>query len=139
MPQFLVDTDHLSLYDYGHQLIVQRFQAQLGGAIAVAAVTVEEVLKGRLGGLARATDGTRRIQQYGLLLRSFQTLARFGHVAFDQPSEDQFQLLIAQRLRVGTQDLRIAATALASNLILLTRNRRDFGRVPGLQIDDWSV
>jgi tRNA(fMet)-specific endonuclease VapC len=43
------------------------------------------------------------------------------------------------RLKVGTQDLKIAAIALAYNIVLLTRNRRDFGRIPGLRIDDRSV
>jgi tRNA(fMet)-specific endonuclease VapC len=35
--------------------------------------------------------------------------------------------------------LKIAAVALANNIVLLTRNRRDFSRIPGLRIDDWSV
>lgn len=36
-------------------------------------------------------------------------------------------------------DLRIAATALGHNLVLLTRNHTDFSRVPGLTIENWTV
>jgi tRNA(fMet)-specific endonuclease VapC len=47
----------------------------------------------------------------------------------------QFHQLHQQRLRIGTQDLRIAAIALANGCILITRNRRDFERAPGLGIE----
>jgi predicted nucleic acid-binding protein len=37
-----------------------------------------------------------------------------------------------------TRALLIAAHAVSQNLILLTRNRKDFKRVSGLKADDWT-
>lgn len=48
------------------------------------------------------------------------------------------QNLWLRRLRIGTMDLKIAATALASEATLVTRNTVDFGKVLGLKMEDWS-
>jgi len=40
---------------------------------------------------------------------------------------------------IGSNDLQIAAIALANNLILVTHNVREFSRVQGLQIEDWEA
>jgi tRNA(fMet)-specific endonuclease VapC len=39
---------------------------------------------------------------------------------------------------IGANDLLIGATALASGLILVTHNTREFNRISGLQIEDWE-
>lgn len=39
---------------------------------------------------------------------------------------------------IGGNDLWIAAHALAGDLILVTNNLREFQRVPGLKVEDWS-
>jgi tRNA(fMet)-specific endonuclease VapC len=139
MLQFLFDTDHLTLYQHRHPPLLQHLASYALADVGVSAVTVEEALRGRLAALTRAHDGRTRIRQYSLLLETVQLFAHLTLVPFDQASENQYQQLRAMRLRVGTQDLKIAAVALANNLGLLTRNRRDFGRIPGLRLADWSV
>lgn len=51
----------------------------------------------------------------------------------------QLEILLTLRLRAGTHDLSIASIALVNGMTLLTRNIRDFQRVPGLVYADWSV
>jgi tRNA(fMet)-specific endonuclease VapC len=63
----------------------------------------------------------------------------FVLLPFDVPSATIYDRLLAQNLRVGTMDLRLAAIALSRNLTVLTRNLRDFGRVPALKIEDRTV
>ncbi len=38
---------------------------------------------------------------------------------------------------IGPYDLLIAGTALAHQLIVVTRNLREFSRVPGLRVENW--
>ncbi len=39
---------------------------------------------------------------------------------------------------IGPNDLIIAATALAHQAVLVSANTREFSRVPGLQVEDWT-
>jgi len=40
---------------------------------------------------------------------------------------------------IGNDDLLIAATALAHNGIIVTNNTREFSRVKGLKVEDWTI
>jgi tRNA(fMet)-specific endonuclease VapC len=43
-----------------------------------------------------------------------------------------------QGTSIGSIDTLLAAQALAYNLIMVTNNVKEFSRVPGLQIEDWT-
>ncbi len=138
MLQFLLDTDHLTLLEHKHPVVMRHIAQQGQGVVGFAAVTVEESLRSRLTAIAQARDGASRIDRYALLL---ETLRRFQHYAiapFDQTAENHYQQIRALRLRVGARDQKIAAIALANTVILVTRNRSDFGQIPGLVLEDWS-
>jgi len=135
---YLLDTDHWTLLERGSTQLVARLAAQPVGMVGVSVVTVEESLRGRVSMLARRLDGAARILRYSQLLQTVKRLNQMPLVSYDQPSEDEFQQLLALRLRVGHRDLKIAAIALANKLTLLTRNKSDFSSIPGLVIDDWS-
>jgi tRNA(fMet)-specific endonuclease VapC len=72
----------------------------------------------------------------GRVLRDF---AVAQVLPFDTAAAATFDSLLTQRLRVPSMDLRISAIVLSRGLVLLTRNTSDFGRVPGLVVQDWTV
>lgn len=64
--------------------------------------------------------------------------ARAVLLDFDEAAATKFDELRSARLGIGTQDLKIAAIALARNATLLSRNLKDFMKVPGLRVEDWT-
>jgi tRNA(fMet)-specific endonuclease VapC len=73
------------------------------------------------------------------LAAAVKALAAWDVYPFVVPAVARFEELRRRRLNVGGSDLRIASIALEANATVVTRNLRDFGRVPGLACADWSV
>jgi tRNA(fMet)-specific endonuclease VapC len=136
--RYLIDTDHLTLLEQGDANVTSNVTSRTPEEIAISVVTVEESLRGRLALLARATTGLLRVRRYRELHESIDLIGRIQIVDYCDSSETNFLSLRALKLNVGTRDLRIASIALANFLVVVTRNRRDFGRVPGPVIEDWS-
>jgi len=67
------------------------------------------------------------------------SISEFTILQYDAKSDDIYESLKAQRVRIGTQDLRISSDVLSCDGILLTRNLQDFEKVPGLKIQNWSI
>lgn len=139
MLEFLFDTDHLILFEHKHPALMTRIALHPVDAVGICPINIEETMRGRLAPLGRVLTGNKHVLAYARLVAAEEMFRLFPIVPFDAASESRFQHLRAAGLRVGTLDLKIAAIALTNSLMVLTRNRGDFGRVPGLAIEDWSV
>ena len=69
-------------------------------------------------------------------------IRRLPILAVDSAVARAYALIRAELRRqghpVGDLDLLIAATAKTHNLIVATLNMRDFDKIPGLTVEDWS-
>jgi tRNA(fMet)-specific endonuclease VapC len=139
MTLWILDTDHVSLFQTGHPLITQRVRSIDPNAIAVTIVTVEEQMYGRLNRIRRAKSTEDLRLAYFNLNRTLDYFQTINVLDFDEAAANCYQEIVGQKLRVGTQDLKIAAITLSRQAIVVTRNYRDFGKVSGLQIEDWSI
>jgi tRNA(fMet)-specific endonuclease VapC len=138
----LIDTDHATFLKYpeserGRRLIERLQSLPPSEAVAVAIVTVEERMRGWLAVIAKEKTAIRQVVGYRELARLFEFYQEFEIVLFDEAAARQFDDLRGQRLRLGTMDLKIAATALVQEALLLSVNRRDFEREPGLRVENW--
>lgn len=82
-------------------------------------------------GWRKRTGASRRVCRCWRSLRSF--------LPFTEAAIARYDDLVALKLNVGKNDLRIAAITLEHGGTLVSRNLRDFQRVPGLTVEDWSV
>ena len=136
---FILDTDHVSLFQRSHPGVSTRVLLTPPRQLAVAVITVEEQLRGRLDGVRRARSDEEIVRAYDNLQATLDYFRTVSIIGFDTKAQSVFRHMRAQGIRVGTQDLRIAATTLARNATLVTRNRQDFVSIPGLDIEDWTV
>jgi tRNA(fMet)-specific endonuclease VapC len=79
----------------------------------------------------------RQVPAYQELLRLFVFFSRWHVVLFDEQASSEYQGLRAQRIRIGTMDLKIAAIALVHDALLLSANLRDFQQIPNLRVANW--
>ena len=140
MSRYILDTDHVTLFQYNHPQIAQRARAVGSSNIFITTVTLEEQLRGRLAGISRcATKPELLAVAYENLRRTQLYFCSVNLLNFDDAAYNCYQSLRQQQIRIGTQDLRIAAIALANQAVVVTRNHQDFSKVPGLLFEDWTI
>jgi tRNA(fMet)-specific endonuclease VapC len=135
---FILDTDHVSLLQRKHPQVSVRVLATPPLELATTIITVEEQLRGRLDRVRQAQTDEEITKAYQNLLATFLQLHAITIMGFDDSAQKIFRTLRAQRIRIGTQDLRIASIVLRWSATLVTSNRQDFEVIPLLKIEDWA-
>ncbi|MEH1824099.1 MAG: type II toxin-antitoxin system VapC family toxin [Nostoc sp.] len=138
MSLWILDTDSVSLFQRGNLEIARRLNMIEAGELAITIVTVEEQLRGRFQVIRRAAANDL-VSAYEKLQVTFDSLKSFNVLRFTPEAQVLYTNLINQKIKVGRQDLRIAAIALSVNGILVTRNNRDFCQVPNLVLENWTL
>jgi tRNA(fMet)-specific endonuclease VapC len=131
--KYLLDTNTVVRFLNGRAPNVRvKINAVAPADLAVSAVVIAELRYGA----AKSQDPVkaRAVQD--------QLLNLIGFVPFDRQAAESYGQIRAELEKKGTpigaNDLLIGATALASGLILVTHNTREFNRISGLQIEDWE-
>lgn len=139
MSLYILDTDHISLFQYQHPQVTQRIISTKPEGIAVTIISLEEQLYGRLNKIRRAKNLEALVSAYGKLGATWDFFNTVKMLNFTEEAKDHFTNLINQKIRIGTQDLKIAAITLSVNGIIVTRNQKDFSKVPNLPLEDWTI
>jgi tRNA(fMet)-specific endonuclease VapC len=131
-PRYLLDTNICIYLRKGRPPnVMQKFGGLVPGEAAISVITYGELHCGTLKSLAPAA-ALRLLEEFITLLPPLPLPASAGATYGEIRA-----VLERQGLRIGQNDLWIAAHAIASNLVLITNNMREFARVPGLAAENW--
>jgi tRNA(fMet)-specific endonuclease VapC len=130
IPQFILDTNVvIALVNNTASLLGERIRSHPPGVIALSVIVAHELYYGAFISGRRAKN-----------VEEIESL-HFPVLSFDKEDARQAGEVRAALRWAGTPigpfDLLIAGQALARNLTLVTNNVREFGRVPGLRVEDW--
>jgi tRNA(fMet)-specific endonuclease VapC len=128
----VLDTDIVS------DLMRPRPSLHLLERLAGTAVSEQATTAITIGELAY---GARRVDRPDLYERAMRLLAGVPVLPFDRDAAERYGSIRSELERAGKRlpdpDLRIAATALVRDAVLVTGNVRYFERVPGLSCENW--
>jgi tRNA(fMet)-specific endonuclease VapC len=131
-PKALVNTDVLSGIMRKIPAVLKRASDYLVDhrELTISLVTRFEILRGI------------KAKQASTQLRAFESFCINNAVlpitdSIIVRAADVYAELHSRGQLIPDADILIAATAIENNLVLATNNVGDFGRIPGLQIDNW--
>ncbi|MBL8825146.1 MAG: type II toxin-antitoxin system VapC family toxin [Planctomycetia bacterium] len=136
---YLLDTDTLTLLADGHPRVKHHVKQHSPTDLCISVISVEEQLTGWYSEIRRAKTKSDVAEAYLHLQHTTHFLGRINIMPYTEKAIDRWNDLRKAKLNVGSMDLKIAAIALEHQAVVVTRNLRDFKRVTGLELEDWSV
>jgi tRNA(fMet)-specific endonuclease VapC len=135
----LLDTDIFTHLQQGNARVTARYHAAFAEEVCTTIITKAEMLRGRLDYLLKADSADEFLLAQELLRQTEFRLAGLQIVEMGQASLAHFEQLRQSKglKKIGRADLLIASIALANRATLVTRNVRDFRRIPNLQVVNW--
>jgi len=131
MPEFMLDTDTVSLALRGRGDVGAHLLARRPSQICISSITLAEL---RFGADAKVSRALHR------LIDAF--VLPIDVLPFDRAAADRFGIVAAALNRrgepIGTFDTLIAAHALACGITLVSNNTKHFKRVAGLKLANWA-
>lgn len=132
--QTLLDTDVLSSLMRRVPAAANRARSYLQSypRLTISAITRFEILRG-----LKAKNATSQLAAFDVFCVNNQVLPVNDQVIVR--AADIYADLHVRGQLIPDADILIAATALENGLVLATNNLSDFGRIAGLQIDNWLI
>ena len=109
---FVLDTNHFRELGY-QSLLGQKLQSRLNECaedVFITVVSVTESVKGRLAQVSAARRLEDEINAYRQVSLVVRHLAAFTHLPWDAEAAARFKAFRQQGIRIGTMDLKIAAS-----------------------------
>ena len=128
---YLLDTNTCVYAIKRDSRVLRSLQEHSPDDFGVSAITVAELWFGA----AKSSRPRQTRWSVDAFLKPFEVLPFAGEAAAEY-AEIRLQLERAGR-PIGERDLLIAATAKSRGLRVVTHNVREFGRVSGLNVEDW--
>src|SRR6218665_121398 len=100
-------------------------------------VNAQEITEGWCALINRHPAGERQVKAYTQFKHSLELLMELNLLPFDSASAVRFHNLQSIHRHIGTMDLKIAAICISHEVLLLTRNLADFGKIPALRVENW--
>jgi tRNA(fMet)-specific endonuclease VapC len=124
IPLYILDTDHITLLQHNHPVLVTRLTAVPPENIAVTVISATEQLKGRLAQINRAKTAPEVVNAFARFQEALNFYLTVPVLSYDESAATQFaRFRKINKNRPGTQDLRIASIALSRGATLVGSTR----------------